>query len=223
MPEVVLAVDVGGTKIALALVDDEGTVLAEELRPTRPEPDPLRVVEPLLEGVRRARPPPARRRRAAARRHLLGRPARRAGRHRLAGQHRRVARLPARRARPAGGRRRRPGGRAVVGLANDGHCFALGEHWLGAGRDVASMVGMVLSTGVGAGAVLEDRLFGGHDRQRGPPRPHQRERLGRALRLRRARLRGDVRARPGHGRGREAARLGRGRRRPRPDRRRPCR
>jgi glucokinase len=53
------------------------------------------------------------------------------------------------------------GRRPVVGLAGDGHCFALGEHWLGAGRDVDSMVGVVLSTGVGGGAVLGGRLFGG--------------------------------------------------------------
>ena len=50
---------------------------------------------------------------------------------------------------------------ATVGLAGDGHCFALGEHWLGAGRGVDSMVGLVLSTGVGGGAVLNNRLFGG--------------------------------------------------------------
>jgi glucokinase len=49
----------------------------------------------------------------------------------------------------------------LVGLAQDGHCMALGEHWLGAGKDLHSMVGMVLSTGVGAGAVINDRLFGG--------------------------------------------------------------
>lgn len=49
----------------------------------------------------------------------------------------------------------------VVGLAGDGHCMALGEHWLGAGADVHSMVGMVLSTGVGAGAVINDQLYAG--------------------------------------------------------------
>jgi glucokinase len=48
-----------------------------------------------------------------------------------------------------------------VALAGDGHCFALGEHWLGAGRDVDSMVGLVLSTGVGGGAVINNRLFAG--------------------------------------------------------------
>jgi len=53
------------------------------------------------------------------------------------------------------------GRRPMVGLAGDGHCFALGEHWLGAGRDVDSMVGLVLSTGVGGGAVLHNRLFAG--------------------------------------------------------------
>lgn len=48
-----------------------------------------------------------------------------------------------------------------VALAGDGHCIALGEHWLGAARDVESMVGMVVSTGVGGGAVLNGRLFRG--------------------------------------------------------------
>ncbi len=49
----------------------------------------------------------------------------------------------------------------TVALAGDGHCFALGEHWLGAGRDVDSLIGMVLSTGVGGGAVINNRLFTG--------------------------------------------------------------
>jgi glucokinase len=49
----------------------------------------------------------------------------------------------------------------TVRLAGDGHCFALGEHWLGAGRDVDSMIGMVLSTGVGGGVVVNNRLFAG--------------------------------------------------------------
>jgi glucokinase len=53
------------------------------------------------------------------------------------------------------------GAEPAVGLAGDGHCMALGEHWLGAGRDLHSMVGMVLSTGVGAGAVIDDQLYAG--------------------------------------------------------------
>jgi len=53
------------------------------------------------------------------------------------------------------------GSEPLVGLAGDGHCFALGEHWLGAGRDLESIIGVVVSTGVGGGAVLRNRLVGG--------------------------------------------------------------
>ena len=79
--------------------------------------------------------------RAAARRHLLGRPARR---HRP-GPSRRSTSAPGGTSRSSSTCARpspaATGRRPVVGLADDGHCFALGEHWLGAGRDVASMVG----------------------------------------------------------------------------------
>ncbi|MGI3785887.1 MAG: ROK family protein, partial [Janthinobacterium lividum] len=149
-----------GTKMALALVDDEGTVLAEDVRPTRAEPDPLRVVEPLLEGITAlvtrlpATDDPLRVGVASA--GPLDGPAGTVS----------PVNIGAWRDFPLVDHVRRAaadatGRRAVVGLANDGHCFTLGEHWLGAGRDVRAMVGMVLSTGVGAGAVLEDRLFGG--------------------------------------------------------------
>ncbi|MBY8850494.1 ROK family protein, partial [Saccharothrix sp. MB29] len=48
-----------------------------------------------------------------------------------------------------------------VELAGDGTCMALGEHWLGAGRGSRFMVGLVVSTGVGGGLVLGGRPFGG--------------------------------------------------------------
>ncbi|MFD0201255.1 MULTISPECIES: ROK family protein [Saccharothrix] len=48
-----------------------------------------------------------------------------------------------------------------VELAGDGPCMALGEHWLGAGRGSRFMLGLVVSTGVGGGLVLGGRLFGG--------------------------------------------------------------
>jgi glucokinase len=48
-----------------------------------------------------------------------------------------------------------------VALAGDGQCMALGEHWLGAGRGVTAMLGMVVSTGVGGGLVLDGRPFAG--------------------------------------------------------------
>jgi glucokinase len=42
-----------------------------------------------------------------------------------------------------------------VRLGGDGVCMALGEHWLGAGRGARFMLGMVVSTGVGGGLVLD--------------------------------------------------------------------
>ena len=160
MPEVVLAIDVGGTKLALALVDDQGTILAEDVRPTPRDPDPLRVVAPLLEAVADlvgqlpAETSPLRVGIASA--GPLDGPAGTVSPVNIGAWREFPLVEHVRRAAVAA-----HGGPVVVGLANDGHCFTLGEHWLGAGRDVGSMVGMVLSTGVGAGAVLEDQLFGG--------------------------------------------------------------
>ncbi len=49
-----------------------------------------------------------------------------------------------------------PGAPGVpVRLGGDGVCMALGEHWLGAGRGARFMLGMVVSTGVGGGLVLD--------------------------------------------------------------------
>ncbi|MFC0622936.1 ROK family protein [Kribbella deserti] len=44
-----------------------------------------------------------------------------------------------------------------VTLGVDGHCFALGEFWTGAGRGERNLLGIVVSTGVGAGIVNDGR------------------------------------------------------------------
>jgi glucokinase len=48
-----------------------------------------------------------------------------------------------------------------VRVHNDAICMAVGEHWRGAGRDRSNMLGMVVSTGVGGGLVLDGRLIAG--------------------------------------------------------------
>jgi glucokinase len=48
-----------------------------------------------------------------------------------------------------------------VRLHNDAICVAVGEHWRGAGRGRRDMLGMVVSTGVGGGLVLDGRLVNG--------------------------------------------------------------
>jgi predicted NBD/HSP70 family sugar kinase len=50
-----MAVDVGGTKMAAAVVDAEGTVLSSATTPTPREPDAEAVFAALLDAVRRAR------------------------------------------------------------------------------------------------------------------------------------------------------------------------
>jgi glucokinase len=46
-------------------------------------------------------------------------------------------------------------------LAGDGVCMALGEHWRGAGRGADFLLGMVVSTGVGGGLVLDGMPYHG--------------------------------------------------------------
>ncbi|MEV8630029.1 ROK family protein [Streptosporangium sp. NPDC051023] len=48
-----------------------------------------------------------------------------------------------------------------VRVHNDAVCLAVAEHWKGAGRGGANMLGMVVSTGVGGGLILGDRLIHG--------------------------------------------------------------
>jgi glucokinase len=40
-------------------------------------------------------------------------------------------------------------------LAGDAQCMALGEHWLGAGRGSSALLGIVVSTGIGGGLVID--------------------------------------------------------------------
>lgn len=48
-----------------------------------------------------------------------------------------------------------------VRLGGDGLCMALGEHWRGAGRDARFLLGVVVSTGVGGGLVLDGAPYDG--------------------------------------------------------------
>lgn len=48
-----------------------------------------------------------------------------------------------------------------VQLAGDGVCMALGEHWRGAGRGARFVLGIVVSTGVGGGLVLDGKPYVG--------------------------------------------------------------
>lgn len=139
-----LALDVGGTKIAGGLVDSEGQLLRQATRPTGSDPfgSLLQVVAELeveaVDGVG------------------IG----------CAGPIDTVAgtvspiNISAWRGFPLVERVRELVGAPVV-LAGDAVCVALGEHWVGAGQGSDAMLGMVVSTGIGGGLVLDGRPFGG--------------------------------------------------------------
>jgi glucokinase len=50
-----------------------------------------------------------------------------------------------------------------VYVNNDANCFALGELYFGAGRGFRDLVGMVLGTGLGAGIIINGKLYCGRN------------------------------------------------------------
>ena len=48
-----------------------------------------------------------------------------------------------------------------VAVENDCNCFALGECMFGAGRDCTNMIGVTIGTGIGAGIIIDRQLYGG--------------------------------------------------------------
>ncbi len=69
--------------------------------------------------------------------------------------------IPAWRAFPLRQRLTERFGGLPVRLHNDAVCLAVGEHWRGAGRGRKNLLGIVVSTGVGGGLVLDGRLING--------------------------------------------------------------
>src|SRR5690348_13803645 len=69
--------------------------------------------------------------------------------------------IPAWRSFPLRERLKERFGGIPVRLHNDAICMAVGEHWRGAGRGRRNLLGMVVSTGVGGGLVLDGRLING--------------------------------------------------------------
>jgi glucokinase len=69
--------------------------------------------------------------------------------------------IPAWRGFPLRGRLAERFGGIPVRVHNDAICMAAAEHWRGAGRGRSNMLGIVVSTGVGGGLVLDGRLIAG--------------------------------------------------------------
>ncbi|MEU4079453.1 hypothetical protein DEJ45_31810 [Streptomyces venezuelae] len=150
----VVALDIGGTKIAGALVDGEGAIRVRAQRPTPAREDGdtvMRAVEdvlaelaasPLWEdagavGIGSAGPVDAHRGTVSP------------------------VNIPGWRDYPLVERVQKAAGGRPVTLVGDGVAMTAAEHWLGAARGHDNALCLVVSTGVGGGLVLDGRLHPG--------------------------------------------------------------
>ena len=145
-----IGVDVGGTKVAGGLVDEDGTVLARTRRPT-PGSNPREVEDAIAEVVAELR--------ADADVEAVGIGA--AGFVDLARSRMIFAPNLAWRDEPLRDEVSARVGLPVV-VENDGNAAAWAEHRFGAGRGQAHLVVLTVGTGIGSGVVLDGALYRGH-------------------------------------------------------------
>lgn len=155
--EFALAVDLGGTKVEAALVDDAGVILpgSRFRQPTGRDATSEQLTENVTRVVGKARaalPLDA---------VLGGIGIGAAGPIDITGGTVSPLNLPAWREFPLQSHIEGLVPDAPVRLRMDGLCITLAEHWLGAGRDVENLMGMTVSTGVGGGVILGSRTVTG--------------------------------------------------------------
>ncbi len=145
----VLALDIGGTKLAAGVVDAEGRVLRKASAPTPRGEDAEQVLAALLGAARQVGGDGA-----------LACGTGSAGPMTLHGETVSPLNIPGWDAFPLRQRLADELGLPVV-VDNDAKALALGEGWRGAAAGVGSFLAMVVSTGVGGGLVVDGRLLDG--------------------------------------------------------------
>jgi glucokinase len=141
-----LTLDIGGTKIAVGLVDDAGELVHTAIRPTPKDQEAEQVwfvVRQMIADVIMVAG-------GAIRAAGIGC----AGPIDLAAGTVSPVNIPGWRGFPLRDRVAAAVPDVPVRLAGDAVCMALGEHWRGAGQGAGFLLGMVVSTGVGGGLVL---------------------------------------------------------------------
>jgi glucokinase len=152
-----LAIDIGGTKLAAGLVEPGGRLISWAQIPTPRDVDGehlWRTLESLATRVlaEAGVQPPA---------GVAGIGCGCGGPMEWAEGRVSPLNIPAWRSFPLRDRLAERFGGLPVRLHNDAICVAVGEHWRGAGRGTRTMLGMVVSTGVGGGLVLDGHLING--------------------------------------------------------------
>lgn len=152
--DLVAALDIGGTKIAGALVDGHGRILLRAQRPTPAREDGETVMRAVEEVLAELTGSPLWRRATAVGIGSAG-PV-----DALAGTVSPVN-VPGWRGYPLVARVRAATAGLPVELIGDGVAITAAEHWQGAARGHDNALCMVVSTGVGGGLVLNGRLHSG--------------------------------------------------------------
>jgi glucokinase len=147
----VLAIDIGGTKLAAGLIDDEGRITARQQRPTPEGTDGEALFSALAELIDEVHDGGALACGVGTGGPMTG-----------GGATVSPVNIEAWRAFPLLDRLRADTGLPTF-VDNDAKALALGEGWKGAAADERNFLAMVVSTGVGGGIVLDGRLLDGAD------------------------------------------------------------
>ncbi len=158
MGRVVIGVDLGGTNLRTALLNQDGDILDRHKEATHASDGWATVVGRIIENIKRQRESAARRRLAIAAVGVGAPGVIRADKGivvkspnfpdwnnvPLKEQLERAIDLP-------------------VFIENDANAAALGEQWRGAGQGIESMILLTLGTGVGGGIILDNKIWHGSD------------------------------------------------------------
>lgn len=148
MADLTLALDIGGTKIAAGLVDNDGQLVSARTEPTPRSSDPEAVWAVVASLI-------------SSHRDVTGVGIASAGPVDLPSGTVSPINIPAWSKFPLRDRVSALVPSVPVRMAGDGVCMTLGEHWRGAGRGASFVLGMVISTGVGGGLVLDGKPYFG--------------------------------------------------------------
>jgi len=154
----VLAIDIGGTKLAVAIVDGGGRISRHTQVPTPPEADAEALWRALLALVDEVTGDLVE---GTAAESLAGVGVGCGGPMLWPAGVVSPLNIPGWREFPLRDRLQKQFPDIPVRLHNDAVCTAIAEHWRGAGRGCDNVLGMVVSTGVGGGLVLGGRLIDG--------------------------------------------------------------
>jgi glucokinase len=149
----VLALDIGGTKLAAAVIDVDGRLLGRSRAATPSTRDPEALFDSVLTVSRSAV--------VLANRQVTAIGVGCGGPMRYPNGVVSPLNIPAWRDFPLRQRLQAAFSLGGVVVDNDAKALALGEHWRGAGRGTRNLLGMVVSTGLGGGIILDGQLLHG--------------------------------------------------------------